>query len=207
VPPALLLDAGAGICSFMQSIHRSVFLAPSAAVHGRVTIGEGSSLWFNSVIRCECCEVRIGRMSNIQDFVMIHVGYDVPTNIGDFCSITHHATIHGATIGDHCLVGIGATVMDGAVIGAGSIVAGGAVVKEGSVFEPGSIIAGIPAKAIRQRDSARENRLNAWLYHRNAQAYLRGDHRSWEGEEFERWKAQIWAQIQRDEDLAIETPR
>lgn len=203
----LLRIAAAGICGLVQSIHDSVFLAPTAAVHGKVTIGEGSSLWFNSVIRCECCHVRIGRMTNLQDFVMIHVGYDVPTIIGDFCSITHHATVHGATIGDACLIGVGAVVMDGAVIGAGSIVAGGAVVKEGSTFEPGSIIAGIPAKAIKQRDSARENRLNAWLYHRNAQAYRRGDHRAWEGEEFERWKVQKWAEIQRDEDLLIETRR
>ena len=77
--------------------------------------------------------------------------------------------------------------MDGAVIGRGSIVAGGAMVREGSVFEPNSIIAGVPAKRIGERDSARANRLNAWQYHLNMKAYARGDHRGWEGEAYETW--------------------
>ena len=118
---------------------------------------------------------------------MIHVGYDEPTRIGDFCSITHHATIHGATIGDDCLVGINATVMNGALVGRGSIVAPGAVVTEGTVIPPGSIVAGIPARIIKQRDNRADNRLNAWAYHRNAQAYREGNHRSWEGPEFRAW--------------------
>jgi len=132
---------------------------------------------------------------------MIHIGYEHPTIIGDFVSIAHHATVHGATVADHCLVGVGAVLMDGAVIGEGSIVAGGAVVREGSVFEPGSIIAGVPAKVVGHRPAARENRLNAWLYWRNAQAYRRGEHRAWDGPEFERWKAAIWADIESDADL------
>jgi carbonic anhydrase/acetyltransferase-like protein (isoleucine patch superfamily) len=91
--------------------------------------------------------------------------------------------------------------MDGAVIGRGSIVAGGAFVKEGSVFPPGSIIAGVPAKIVKQRDAARENRLNAWLYHRNAEHYRAGRHRAWEGPEFERWRAEIRALVARDADV------
>jgi carbonic anhydrase/acetyltransferase-like protein (isoleucine patch superfamily) len=157
-----------------------IYIAPTAQVFGKVTVGKDSSLWPNCVIRAECNEARIGQMSNIQDFVMIHVGFDHSTRIGDFCSITHHATVHGATVEDHCLIGINATLMDGAVIGRGSIVAGGAVVTEGSIFPPHSIVAGIPAKVIRERD-LRANRLNAWVYHRNAQAYRRGDHRAWDG--------------------------
>lgn len=176
-------------------------LAPTALACGEVSIGRGSSVWPNAVIRAECAEVRIGRVTNLQDFVMIHVGYDHPTVIGDFCSITHHATIHGATVGDGCLVGIGAVLMDGVVLGAGSIVAGGAVLREGTVVEPGSIVAGIPGKVIRSRDTSRENRMNAWLYHRNARAYARGDHRAWQGEEFERWKAQLLAELSDDSDL------
>lgn len=176
-------------------------MAASAALYGKVTIGRGSSVWPNAVVRCECHQVRIGRFSNIQDFVMVHVGYAHPTVIGDFCSIAHHATVHGATVADHCLVGVGAVLMDGAVIGEGCIVAGGAVVTEGSVFEPGSVIAGVPAKAVRRRDSAHDNRLNAWLYWRNAQAYLRGEHRAWEGPDFEHWKAAKWSEIQSDADL------
>jgi carbonic anhydrase/acetyltransferase-like protein (isoleucine patch superfamily) len=178
-----------------------VIAAPSAVVYGRVTIGAGSSFWPNAVVRAECAEVRIGRVTNLQDFTMVHVGYDHPTVIGDFCSITHHATIHGATVGDACLVGIGAVLMDGVVLGAGSIVAGGAVLTEGSVFEPGSIVAGVPARTIKQRDSSRENRMNAWLYHRNAAAYARGEHRAWDGSDFDSWKSALLAELSTDADL------
>jgi carbonic anhydrase/acetyltransferase-like protein (isoleucine patch superfamily) len=164
-------------------------------------VGEGSALWHNAVIRSECQYVRIGRITNIQDFAMIHVGYDSPTVIGDFCSVTHHATVHGCTVGDACLIGVGAVVMDGAVIGEGSIVAGGAVVREGAVFPPGSVIAGVPARRIRERDSTRANRMNAWVYHRNAQAYRRGEHRCWEGPEFEAWRDAKWAEVEADRDL------
>ena len=187
----------------MSSIHESVFLAPQVQLYGEIQIGHGSSLWPNAVIRAEAQQVEIGRYTNIQDFVMIHVGFDHPTWIGDFCSITHHTTIHGCRIEDHCLVGINAVIMDGAVIGEGSIVAGGALVTEGSRFPPQSIIAGLPAKKIGQRDSRKTNRLNAWQYHRNAQAYRAGEHRSWDGPEYEEWLAQKRTDIERDSDLLM----
>ena len=95
--------------------------------------------------------------------------------------------------------------MDGAVIGAGSIVAGGAVVPEGRRFEPGSIIAGVPAKAIATRESARANRMNAWLYHRNAQFYREGRHRAWDGPEFDAWRRAKQAEIEADLDLQLES--
>ncbi len=185
----------------MQQVHPSVFQADGSRVFGKVAIGEGSSIWFNAVIRCETREVRIGRYTNLQDFTMIHVGYEASTTIGDFCTLAHRATVHGATVGDACLIGIGATLMDGAEIGAGSIVAGGAVVTEGQVFPEHSIIVGTPAKAIRERDSSKANRLNAWKYHRNAQAYLRGEHRAWEGKDYEAWLAQKVADIEAGRDL------
>ena len=184
-----------------QAIHESVWIAPSAQLYGKIAIGEGSSIWHNVVARAECEEIRIGRVSNVQDFVMVHVGYDFPTTIGDFCSITHHATVHGCTIGDHCLVGIGAVIMEGTVIGAGSIVAGGAVVPEGKSFPPGSIIAGVPARSIAERDNARANRMNAWLYHRNAEAYREARHRAWQGAEFEAWRDAKRAEVEADRDL------
>jgi carbonic anhydrase/acetyltransferase-like protein (isoleucine patch superfamily) len=187
----------------LQSIHESVFVAPGAQLYGQIEIGEGSSLWPNVVIRSEAQNVRIGRYTNLQDFVMVHVGYDAPTWIGDFCSITHHATVHGCHIEDHCLIGIGAVIMDGARIGHGSIVAGGAVISEGSVFPASSIIAGVPAKLIKERDCARANRLNAWQYHRNAQAYLQGDHRAWDGEAYRSWLARKRAEIEDDRDLEV----
>ena len=180
----------------MQSIDASVWIAASAVLYGKITVDADASIWPHFVIRAECHEVRVGRMSNLQDFVMIHVGFGDPTLIGDFCSITHHATIHGATIEDDCLIGIGAVVMDGAVIGKGSIVAPGAVVTEGTQIPPGSIVAGVPAKVIRERNSRRENRVNAWVYHRNAQAYRRGDHRAWQSPRFKAWVREKTSQIE-----------
>jgi carbonic anhydrase/acetyltransferase-like protein (isoleucine patch superfamily) len=185
----------------MQRIHPTVWRAPGVQIYGRVTICEEVSLWPGVVIRAEANEVHIGRYSNLQDFVMVHIGYDAPTRVGEFCSITHHTTIHGCTIEDHCLIGINACIMDGAVIGRGSIVAGGAMVKEGSEFPPGSIIAGVPAKQIAERDMARDNRLNAWQYHLNKRAYERGDHRAWTGDEYRAWLAEKRKQIEADRDL------
>ncbi len=188
----------------LLAIHPSVWIAPGAQIYGRVTIGAHASLWPNAVIRAEAQSVRIGRMTNVQDFAMVHVGYDAPTVIGDFCSITHRATIHGATIGDHSLIGIGATIMDGAVIGAGSIVGGGALVPEGKVFPPNSIIVGIPAKVVANRDSARANRMNAWQYQRNASFYRRGSHRAWDGPEYLAWAEAKRREIEADLDLEVE---
>jgi carbonic anhydrase/acetyltransferase-like protein (isoleucine patch superfamily) len=185
----------------MQSIHDSVWIAPGVQVYGRVSIARGSSLWPNATIRAEACEVEIGAMTNLQDFTMVHVGYESATRIGAYCSITHHATVHGCTIGDYCLIGIGATIMDGAEIGAGSIVGGGALVPEGKSFPANSVIVGIPAKRVAERDSARENRLNAWNYWRNAQHYRRGEHRAWDGPEYADWLRKKRAAVERDEDL------
>lgn len=182
-------------------IDPSAFLADSARVYGKVEIGPDASIWHHAVLRAEAQEIRVGRMSNLQDFVMVHVGYGDATTIGEFCSVAHHATVHGCTIEDHCLIGVGAVVMDGARIGRGSIVAGGAVVPEGKQFPPGSILAGVPAKVIATRDSARENRMNAWLYHRNAQHTRRGDYRAWDGPEFEAWRRAKQAEVAADRDL------
>ncbi|MCB2100807.1 MAG: gamma carbonic anhydrase family protein [Rhodobacterales bacterium] len=164
-----------------QTLNNPAFIHPSALMYGRVTVDEGASLWPNVVVRAEMHEVRIGRFTNIQDFVMIHVGWHTPTLVGDYCSITHHCTLHGCTIGDNCLIGIGATVMDGCVIGDNCIVAGHAFLKEGTVIPPNSIVMGAPAKVVRARDSFVANRINALMYHHNALAYARGDHRAWTG--------------------------
>lgn len=187
--------------SDLQRVDPSVWIAPSARISGKVTIERDASVWHNAVMRAECQEIRIGRMTNVQDFVMVHVGFDAPTVIGEFCSITHHATVHGCKIGDHSLVGINAVVMDGAEIGRGSIVAGGAMVPEGRRYPPGSIIAGVPAKVIAERDSARANRLNAWVYHYNAQRTRRGEFRAWEGADYEKWLEEKRAAVDTDADL------
>lgn len=173
----------------------AAYVDPTVRLYGDVTFAEGTSIWPNAVLRAESNFIRIGAFTNIQDFVMVHVGYTSPTVVGAYCSITHHATLHGCTIGDDCLIGIGATVMDGADIEAGSVVAGHAFVREGTQVPPNSIVMGTPAKVVDTRDSFIGNRINAHLYHRNALAYARGDHRAWTGPEYDTWFAGIEAEV------------
>jgi len=178
-----------------MSQENAAYVDPTARLYGDVTLGEGASVWPYAVLRAESNLIRIGAFTNIQDFVMVHIGYTSPTIVGAYCSITHHVTLHGCTIGDDCLIGIGATVMDGAQIGAGSVVAGHAYVREGTSVPPNSIVMGTPAKVVTTRDSFVGNRLNAHLYHRNALAYARGDHRAWTGPDYDAWFAGIEAEV------------
>jgi carbonic anhydrase/acetyltransferase-like protein (isoleucine patch superfamily) len=153
------------------------FIHETAYIYGKVTLAKDVTIWPYVVMRAEMHEIVIGERTNIQDFVMVHVGGTTPTVVGANCSITHHVTIHGCTIGDNCLIGINATIMDGAVIGANSIVAGHSIVTEGSVFPENSIIAGAPAKAIRTRDSGAANKANAEWYFQNGLRYAKGEDR------------------------------
>ncbi len=171
------------------------FIHPSALIYGRVSLAEGASMWPYSVIRAENFEVEIGPRTNIQDHVMIHVGFNCGTYIGAYCSITHHCNIHGARIGDNCLIGINATIMDDCVIGENCIVAGGAFLKEKTVVPDNSIVAGTPARIIRTRNSWAANRFNAILYHRNALHYAEGKHQAWEGPEFETFRRSETARL------------
>jgi carbonic anhydrase/acetyltransferase-like protein (isoleucine patch superfamily) len=163
----------------MIGISKAAFVHPTALLYGEVALGMGASIWPYAVARSEVHFISIGDYTNIQDFAMLHVGFDSPTVIGAYCSITHRATLHGCTIGDNCLIGIGATVMDGAMIGENSIVGEHALVRAGVIVPPGSIVAGIPARIVRSQDNRVANRKNALLYYENALAYARGDHRAW----------------------------
>ncbi len=163
----------------MIDVSKAAFVHPSALFFGEVALGAGASVWPYAVARAEMHRIAIGDYTNIQDFAMLHVGWDTPTLIGAYCSITHRVTLHGCTIGDHCLIGVGATVMDGAVIGENSIVGEHALVRAGAVIPPDSIVAGVPAKVIRSQDNREANRRNAMLYYENALAYARGEHRAW----------------------------
>ena len=171
----------------------AAYIDPTALIYGNVEIGDGASLWPYAVIRAESKLVSVGRYTNLQDHVMLHVGYHAPTVVGEFCSITHRVVLHGCTIGDNCLIGIGATIMEGVVIGENSIVAGHSFVADNTIIPPNSIVMGTPAKVVRTVNSFVGNRVNAMLYHRNATAYARGDHRAWDGPEYEaesrRWKS------------------
>ncbi|HEY4716756.1 MAG TPA: gamma carbonic anhydrase family protein [bacterium] len=128
-------------------LHESVFVAETACIIGDVEIGENSSVWYNAVIRGDVNYIRIGEMTNIQDMSMLHVTKEThPLLIGSGVTIGHSVTLHGCTIADACLIGMGTVILDGAVIGKESIVAAGAVVTEEMRIEPRSLVMGFPAK-------------------------------------------------------------
>jgi carbonic anhydrase/acetyltransferase-like protein (isoleucine patch superfamily) len=131
-------------------VHPTAFVDQSAQVIGRVTIGEASSLWMNVVARGDVHTIRIGARSNIQDGTVVHVMRDThPTVVGDDVTIGHGALIHGCTIEDRCLIGMGAILLNGAVIGSDSIVAAGTLIPEGQVVPPRSLVMGSPGKVRR----------------------------------------------------------
>ena len=127
------------------TIGSDVFIAPTAVVIGDVTIGDGSSIWYGTVLRGDMAPIRIGAQTNIQDLTMIHTDYGHPAIVGDRVSVGHRAVVHGCRVEDEALVGIGAVVLNGAVVGRGAVVAAGSVVREGQQVPPGVLVAGIPA--------------------------------------------------------------
>lgn len=132
-----------------------VWIAPSAALIGDVVMGDESSLWFGAVIRGDVYPIRVGKRTNIQDNAVVHVsgGY-APTNIGDDVTIGHTALVHGCTIGDRCLIGMGSTVLDGAVIEAECLIGAGALVPPRMHIPARSMVMGRPGKVVRQLTDA-----------------------------------------------------
>ena len=131
------------------------FIAPNATIVGDVVTGENCSIWFNAVVRGDVNSIRMGNKVNIQDGAVIHCTYQrSKTIIGNNVSIGHNAIVHGCTIHDDVLIGMGAIVMDNAEIGSNSIIAAGAVVLENTKVEEGSIYAGVPAKKVKNISAA-----------------------------------------------------
>lgn len=128
---------------------KEVFIANTARVLGRVTLGDEVSIWFGAVLRADGDEIRIGDRSNVQDNATVHVDQGFPVSIGNECIIGHGAVVHGATLLDNVLIGIHATVLNGAHIGEYSIIGAGALVPEGMQIPPYSLVMGIPGKIIR----------------------------------------------------------
>jgi carbonic anhydrase/acetyltransferase-like protein (isoleucine patch superfamily) len=129
----------------------SCYISESVDLIGDVTLGENVSLWFGTVVRGDMHHITIGNRSNIQDNSVIHVTTDIsPTRIGDEVTVGHNAIIHGATIEDRCLIGMGSIIMDDVVVGEGSIVGAGAVVPPNMIIPPRSLVVGLPAKIVRQ---------------------------------------------------------
>jgi carbonic anhydrase/acetyltransferase-like protein (isoleucine patch superfamily) len=136
---------------FAPVIDSSCWLAHSATVVGQVELGQGCTVWFNAVIRGDVNSIVIGERTNVQDGACIHCTYEkAATAIGSDVSIGHHAIVHGCTIGNGVLIGMGAIVMDHAIIGDGCIIAAGAIVLERTICEAGWLYAGVPAKPIKQ---------------------------------------------------------
>jgi len=129
------------------------WVAENAQVMGKVVLNSGVGIWFGAVLRGDNDPIVIGEGSNIQDNTVIHTDIGYPVTIGKGCTIGHTAIIHGCTIGDNSLIGMGAKVLDGAVIGNNCLIGAGALVTEGKVIPDGSLVVGMPAKVIRTLDA------------------------------------------------------
>lgn len=162
-------------------IPKSAFIEETAVVIGDVVMGEDCSVWFNSVVRGDVNYIRIGDRTNVQDLCILHVTHDTaPLVVGSDVTIGHHVVLHGCTIKDRVLIGMGAIIMDGAVIGEESVVGAGALVTEGTIVPPKSLVLGSPAKVKRP---VTEQEL-AWIresaqnYVNYARQYLSGPEKS-----------------------------
>lgn len=182
----LVTHALSGILPYkgvFPKLGRDVFVAPGAWVIGDVEIGDGTSIWFNTVVRGDVNFIRIGCETNIQDNVTLHVtGKKFPLFIGNRVTVGHQAVVHGCVVEDECLIGMGAVVLDGARIGKGSIVAAGAVVSPGTEVPPGSVVMGIPAevKKTLTEDEKERIRETAGHYLKLARRYMEDQGRSGE---------------------------
>jgi carbonic anhydrase/acetyltransferase-like protein (isoleucine patch superfamily) len=143
----------------------SNWIAPDAVLIGRVHLGRNAGIWFGAVIRGDNEPIAIGEDSNVQEHTVMHTDAGFPLTVGKGCTIGHRAMLHGCTIGDDSLVGMGAIILNGARIGAGSLVGAGALVTEGKEFPERSLIVGSPAKAIRSLDDAACERLKLSAVH------------------------------------------
>jgi carbonic anhydrase/acetyltransferase-like protein (isoleucine patch superfamily) len=128
----------------------TAWIAPTAAVIGDVTIGDRTGVFYSAVVRGDTTSITIGAGSNLQDGVVVHADPGFACTVGSGVSVGHAAVVHGCTIEDDCLIGMGAVVLNGAVVGRGSMVAAGAVVLEGAQIPPGSLVAGVPGKVRRE---------------------------------------------------------
>lgn len=159
----MALQARAG--EAIIKIHPTAFIAPSAIVLGDVTLGPRSSVWYTAVLRGDTAPIVVGEATNVQDGTIIHVDAGVPATVGARVGIGHRVVLHGCTIEDECLIGMGSVLLNGVHIGTGSVVAAGAVVPEGLRVPPGSVLVGVPARITRTVDEGLQGRIRATWEH------------------------------------------
>lgn len=151
---------------FTPQIGKNCFIADNAVIVGDVVIGDNCSVWFGAVIRGDVNSIRIGNHVNIQDGAVLHTLYQKSTiTLGDYVSVGHNVTIHGATVYDYALIGMGATVLDYAEVGEGAIVAANALVLSKTKIEPNTIWAGVPAKFVKKMDKEQSVEINQRIAH------------------------------------------
>jgi carbonic anhydrase/acetyltransferase-like protein (isoleucine patch superfamily) len=151
----------------MPLIHADAYVHPAAHVIGDVTLGARASIWPTAVLRGDSAPITVGDESNVQDGAVLHVDRGVPCAIGNRVAIGHRAVVHGATVHDDCLVGMGAIVLNNVVVGSGSIVGAGAVCTEGMVIPRNSLVVGVPARVRRETTADERERIA-----RTVQSYL-----------------------------------
>ena len=152
------------------NIHPTAFIAPGAVVLGDVTLGARTSVWYQAVLRGDTAPIVVGEASNVQDGTIIHVDEGIPATVGARVGIGHRVILHGCTVDDDCLIGMGSVLLNGVHIGAGSVVAAGAVVPEGFAAPPGSVLVGVPARVTRRVDDALRARIRSTWEHYVAEA-------------------------------------
>ena len=157
-------------------VANGAWIAPNATLVGSVVVGEGASIWYGTVLRADNEPITIGARSNVQDNCAFHVDAGKPVTLGEGVSIGHGAIIHGATIEDNVLVGMGAIIMNGAVIGSESLIAAGALVAEGAVIPPRSLVAGVPGKVRRELSDEEVAKIytNAGIYEKHRDLHSAG---------------------------------
>lgn len=157
-------DSGARLIAYdgrFPEVDPEAFVADGATLVGAVRLAAGSSVWFSAVIRADNSPIEVGAGSNVQDGSVLHSDPGLPVRVGERCTVGHRAVVHGCTIGDDSLVGMGAVILNGAVIGAGSLVAAGTVVLEGTEVPPGSLVAGLPGKVKREVSDVERERIRS----------------------------------------------
>lgn len=151
-------------------IHPTAFIAPTASVMGEVTIGAEASVWYGAVLRGDMAPIRIGERSNLQDGTIVHVDEGVPCSIGARVGVGHRVILHGCTVEDDCLIGMGSVLLNEVRIGTGSVIAAGSVIPEGMQIPPRSLVMGVPGRIVREVDDALTRRIAATWSHYVEQA-------------------------------------